>query len=93
MNKSKSKNRRNSSNTQKASTTKKSSSKSGHSVTKIKDTLRIIIKKFDMNFFTKLLRLTNPSQKLRNLILIFLTIFHDELNSLIEESAKIPEYV
>lgn len=71
----------------------KSSKKEDHNISKIKETLRILIKKFDMNFFTKLLRQTNPSQKLRNLILIFLTIFHDELNNLIEDTAPIPPYV
>lgn len=75
-----------------ASNPKKDHNYNEHNVNKIKETLRIIIKKFDMNFFTKLLRQTSPSQKLRNLILIFLTLFHDELNNLIEESSPIPEY-
>lgn len=46
--------------------------------------LNQIIEKFDSKFFLLLQRLKNPSQKLRNLILVFLTIYHEELDELVE---------
>lgn len=46
--------------------------------------LNQIIEKFDSKFFELLQKLKSPSQKLRNLILVFLTIYHEELDELVE---------
>lgn len=46
--------------------------------------LNQIIEKFDTKFFLLLQKLKSPSQKLRNLILVFLTIYHEELDDLVE---------
>ena len=46
------------------------------------------ISKFDPKFFVTLQKLKNPSPLLRNLILVFLTIFHEELDSLVDELSE-----
>jgi len=55
------------------------------SESEIKRSVELIVTRFNPKFFLKLLKLSSPSQKLKNLILVFLTIFHDELNDLIDE--------
>lgn len=56
--------------------------------TELKDESRALLadscKKFTSNFFLKLRKMKNPSTRLRNLILVFLTIFHDELDELVD---------
>lgn len=49
------------------------------------DALDDVIKRFNTNFFVLLQKLRDPSKHLRNLILIFLTIFHDELDDLVDD--------
>ena len=55
------------------------------SESEIKRSVELIVTRFNPKFFLKLLKLSSPTQKLKNLILVFLTIFHDELNDLIDE--------
>lgn len=68
-------------------------SRPDHSELEIKKSIQLIITRFNAKFFLKLLKLRNPSQKLKNLILVFLTIFHDQLNDLIDENQEPPEYM
>ena len=47
-----------------------------------------VIKEFDTTFFIQLIKIKNPSKNLRNIILIFLTIFHKELDELVQENSS-----
>ena len=64
-----------------------------HGEQEIKKSIELIITRFNAKFILKLLKLKSPSQKLKNLILVFLTIFHDELNELINEDLPVPDYM
>ena len=48
------------------------------------ENLSLVTRKLNERFFRDLKRLRSPSGKLRNLVLVFLTLFHEELDELVE---------
>lgn len=45
-------------------------------------------KKFTLEIFKKIKNFKNPTKKTRNVILAFLTFFHDHLDYLVEDSTE-----
>ena len=56
-----------------------------------------LIQTFDTKFILQLQNLRDPSSDLKNIILVFLTLFHDELDELIvqvdQNSLKNPKFI